>query len=578
MKLTIFFLLFIASLNAKDLETCYSVQLLSFPSSEPASSVYMPKNCQIIAIGKHSSIRCGCKNNFDDIKNDLLTFKSNYPNATLVNTYKYRFNTEYHKNTENLKENYNKIDWNKYTIEALKKDISQELHGDNVNLISVERLYFLSKENTYEQKRTWEKAGILWPKAIVLGSGRYDVHKLYKSIDNENIIEKVKKNEYIIKRPLYISPSASLLLQNVTIKFSNFHGVYLTYHGDLDIVDSTITSWSIKESNYGPREYIKDNELLFYMKSKTRPYLLGLEGSFTKILNSDIIGLGYKGQSGTFGISFSKSIKKLQPLNLKSFFRKQKKPEGILVGNNISKCFFGFYANNAQNMMLAGNILHDNIIYNFDPHDFAKGLTIAKNISYKAGHAHGIIFSREVHDSIIAENITFANHGTGIMLDRNCENNLIYKNTCFENSGDGIAIFESSKNVVSSNAVLRNDNNGIFIRNSHDVTLENNLIYHNANNGAEVSVVDIGKLETRNFELDPYEKRAQASFIGNHFEKNSNSALSSKNGAAILFKNNTLNDSGPVYFSGELEEFTEEILKKNKNNGYKHKPTVIGKR
>ncbi|MEA3521755.1 MAG: right-handed parallel beta-helix repeat-containing protein, partial [Campylobacterota bacterium] len=245
--------------------------------------------------------------------------------------------------------------------------------------------------------------------------------------------------------------------------------------------------------------------------------------------------------------------------------------------NNISKCFFGLYANNAKNVFLIGNILHDNIIYNFDPHDFSDKLIIARNISYNAGHAHGIILSREVYNSTIAENITFANHGSGIMLDRNCEDNLIYKNLSFENSGDGIAIFESSKNIVSKNTILRNNNNGIFVRNSHNVLVKDNFIYHNGNNGAEISIVNIDALETRDFELDPYEKKAQASFIRNHFEKNTNAALSIKNRASFFFKNNILKNSGPVYFSGEIEDIANEIFQNNDTKGFSYTPTEVKK-
>ncbi|RLA83698.1 MAG: hypothetical protein DRG78_03570 [Epsilonproteobacteria bacterium] len=574
MNFVIIFFLYIVSLSAEDLKTCYSVQLLSFPSAQAKTLTKIPEGCQIITIGKNSSIRCGCKKEFKNIQEDLAEFKKNYSNAILVNTYKYRFDSSQNTHPKNLTKFYNEIDWSKYNVELLKKDISKKLYGDNINLIPVNRLYFLAKENMYEFKNIWNNAGILWPKFIVLGYGRYDIDKLYKSINDKNIIEKVAQNSYIIKRPIYISASASLLINNVTLRLSNAHGAYISYHGNLDIVDATVTSWNIEKSNYGPREKMDKNELLFYLKQEPRPFLLGLEGSFTKIINSDIIGLGYKGQSGTFGISFLKSTQQIQSYNLKKVFRKRKKPEALLVGNNISKCFFGFYTNNANNIILAGNTLHDNIMYNFDPHDFSGGLIVARNLSYNAVYAHGIIFSKKVKHSIIAENIVFANYGSGIMLDRTSESNLIYKNLSFENRSNGVAIYESSKNIISKNIIFRNNNNGISIRNSRKIRIEDNLIYRNGNNGAEVSTVNIDALETRNFELDPYEKSTQASFIENHFEKNVNSALSLKNGASLFFKNNTLTNSGPLFFSGEIEDFTEDILKKNENSGFSYKYKV----
>ena len=469
--------------------------------------------------------------------------------------------------TEKIKK-YNSIKWQNYTVENLKKNISHKMSGDSIEMISIQKLYFLPKINNYTNKKIWKKAGILWPKIIVLSKGRYDIQTIYKHINNSNIIEKKSNQTFIIKRPIYIAPTASLLVENSTLKLSLKHGVFIMYHGDLDVVDSTITSWDIKKNNYGKREHIKDDEILFYLKQIPRPYLLGLAGSKTKMVNSNIIGLGFKATRGTFGLSLSKSASKYISKDIGYILRKLKKPEGVFVGNNIYKCFFGFYTNNAENVFLAGNILHDNIIYNFDPHDYSTNLTIAKNISYNAAHAHGIIMSREVKESTIAQNIIFNNIGSGIMLDRNCEDNLIYKNLSFQNNGDGIAIFESSKNEIQENTILRNGLNGIFIRNSVLIDINKNFIYRNAINGIELSIVDINYLETRDFNIDPYEKYTKANILDNIFQKNINSALSVKNSALFFFKNNTLKNSGPVYFSGEIRDMTSDIFTKNKLNGF----------
>ena len=467
---------------------------------------------------------------------------------------------------------YQNINWTDYRVATLRKKISTKLYGNSISLISIKKMNFLPRSSIYEQRGIWSRAGILWPDMIVLSSGRYDLQTLYKSLHNTKLIEKTAKNTYLIKRPIYISPTASLLINKSIMRLSLTHGVYIIYHGNLDVLDSSIMSWNSKTNNFGPRQHIEESKLLFYLEQNTRPYVLGLDGSFTRIINSEIVGLGYKGQVGSYGISLIKSNSEVRMGSFKRFLKKRNQPKGIFIGNNISQCFYGFYTNNAKDVVLAGNILHDNVISNFDPHDYSTNLIIAKNVSYKAGHAHGIIISREVNDSIIADNITFLNAGSGLMLDRKSENNFIYSNLSFLNKGDGISIYESDRNILTENIMVQNHNNGLFVRNSSEVKANKNYFLQNGNNGAEVSVVNIDGLGVRNFTLDPYDKKSQALFENNTFERNVNSALSVKNGASFFFKGNTLQDSGPLYFSGEVEDLTPEIILKNDGEGFSYKP------
>ncbi len=476
-------------------------------------------------------------------------------------------------NASNLMQKYKNMAWDDYRVDVLRGEISTELHGDSISLISVKKMVFLSKSNMYAQKETWSKAGILWPDMIVLADGRYDIPTLHQFLNDDNIIEKTAKSTYFIKRPIYISSTASLLINKNTVRLSLSHGVFIVYHGGLDVLDSRVTSWDSKKKNFGEREYVENKKLLLVLAQNTRPYLLGLEGSFTKMVNSNIVGLGYKGNTGSYGISLMKPKNKLGVEgSIEKLLKMRGQPGGIFIGNNISQCFFGFYTDNAKDVIFSGNALYDNVIYNIDPHDYSTGLVIAKNISYKAVNAHGIIISREVNDSIIADNIIFSNSGSGIMLDRSSENNLIHNNLSVFNKGDGISIYESSKNILTGNTLMQNRNNGLFVRNSSEIRVYNNFFSHNGNNGAEISVVNIDYLETRDFTLDPYDKESQALFENNTFTRNMNSALSIKNGAHLFFKDNIIQDSSPLYFSGEIESLTPRIIKENTNRGFLYNP------
>ncbi len=468
-----------------------------------------------------------------------------------------------------LIQNYQSLNLDLYKPDNLYKTITKSLNGDSVKLIPIEKISLLPKKNIYAFRDIWLKKGILWPDAIVLSRGVYNLKRVYSLLNNKNVLEKIGKNAYILKRPIYISPTATLVIKDSVLKLSIKHGVNITYHGELDIVDSTVTSWSIKKGNYGARKELKYDEALLLTKQEPRPYILGMEGSHLTMLNSNIIGLGFKGSSGMYGISLFKRFKDPQPVNsLNDLINNRKNPSGTIVGCNISKCFFGFYSNNAADVHILGNVFFENIVYGIDPHDYTKRLIAARNITYNTKYAHGIIFSREEDKSFIAENITFSNKGSGIMLDRKCTNTLIYKNISFNNENDGISIVESDNNTIANNIILRNKHNGIFIRNSIDIEVYENYIYRNVFNGAEIIVSDISDTHTRDFDKDPFYERTKVSFTKNYFEKNINSVLASKNGSKLFFKHNTIKNSGPNYFLGDIEKYTAEILIANNKKGF----------
>ncbi len=92
MKKIIFIIILTTSLYAKSKDSCYSVQLISFPANAiDKLKVENPQDCQIVTIKTSSSIRCGCKETFQESKQDLQYFKVDYPNAIVTLTYKHRF-------------------------------------------------------------------------------------------------------------------------------------------------------------------------------------------------------------------------------------------------------------------------------------------------------------------------------------------------------------------------------------------------------------------------------------------------------------------------------------------------------
>ncbi len=470
-------------------------------------------------------------------------------------------NTLSKKNKTNRLEQYQGIDWSKYTVAALKKKVPKKIYGQDINLLPVQSLYFIPSSSIIEMNRAWKATGRQWPKAIVLANGVYDLERIKRLISNPNIFKKINDKTYISYHPIYIAPTATLVIDNKELRLSISNGVFVIANGKIFATDSVLTSWDEIADNYGARKPIPKKKLLFYGNQFPRPYFLMLNGSEFYAANSIFRGLGYKGQTGSFGFSMNYSLPSTSTHRVSTdFLKKLKKPTGWLIGNTFEHNFFGYFSNGANNVVILGNTYLNNLIYNIDPHDYSSNLLIARNLSYKAKHSHGIIISREVNNTTIAENLALKNYGSGIMLDRNSEHNLIYNNLVMENQGDGIAIFESDTNEINGNTIARNEHNGIFIRNSCGVKVQSNELFRNIKSGSEISVVNIDKLETRNFVIDPYHKLANATFLSNTYDSNLGSAISSKNKPGISLKENLFNNSGTSYFSGDIQTFNREIL------------------
>ncbi len=467
-----------------------------------------------------------------------------------------------HAATEDKLSAYQAIDWSQYTVEAIRARVPESSHQSDVESLLSARLYFTGPQNLLEMQRAWKKNGIDTPKTIVVANGVYEVADLYHIIADEQVIAKTGDRTYLFRQPIYVTPTASLVIRDVSVRLSVLHGTFLMADGELYVVDSTITSWNENTNDEGAREHIPAQEILLYGRQTPRPYILMAEGSQLYMANSLINGLGYKGQRGTFGISLSKRAQ-YPTSNLNTYIRQRPRPTGWLIGNTFTNNFFGFYSIRADDIVIVGNVYHDNVIYNIDPHDYSNNLLIARNLTYNAQHAHGIIISREVDHAVIAENISASNNGTGIMLERNSEDTLVYSNISLNNKGDGIAVFESDHNLLANNIAARNQNNGIHVRNSDHITVIDNFILRNANNGAETAVLDIDDLETRNFELDPYHKSASARYSNNRFDSNVNAAMAAKNNGKASIYNNIFYNSGPVIFADDLEPHTATLLKHN---------------
>ncbi len=116
MRIVGLLIIFILSLEAKEHKSCYTVQLFSLPNSQTyrleLEEKTIPSLCMVMEIGKKLTVRCGCFERIDEVKDSLKELKKEYKLAYIASTYKYRF-----ENSNILQEDSEKI----FTQEVLKK-------------------------------------------------------------------------------------------------------------------------------------------------------------------------------------------------------------------------------------------------------------------------------------------------------------------------------------------------------------------------------------------------------------------------------------------------------------------------
>lgn len=454
--------------------------------------------------------------------------------------------------------------YNNYTIEKVSKKFPTHFFGNGIDIVDFQKITFLPQLNLYSLHKLNQKYA-KQDKMLILYDGVYSLEMLYKKLHNKRYISKINDHTYEIKIPIIIAPTASLVIQNKTIHLQTKPtSMFITYYGKLYLQNNKFYTWDTKKNSYAKRQKVPESKLLYLDYEDPRPYFIGLAGSRTYMLNNTFKGIGVHSSVSTFGLSllfFPNDRYYYKHKNSFNYFLSNKNPpKGIYVGNEVANSCMGFYTNGAVDSYYLGNYLHDNVIYNFDPHDYSKGLVIARNIATKAGHAHGIIISRRVDHSIIAQNITLKNHSAGIMLDRLSNHNVIYDNFALANGYMGISIQESKDVLISDNTVAMNKIDGIIIRNSLSVSIKNNSVSNNGKNGIEVLSKNIDHTVKRNFARDPYYKSAAAVIEENRLQNNYNSNIMVKNSAAVFLRANK--NKGFNQFGGDLNFFYQDILNK----------------
>lgn len=339
--------------------------------------------------------------------------------------------------------------------------------------------------------------------AILISGGLVTVDDLKKSVPSI-YFEEQESGIYIARLPILVRHGATLLINKEVkqLRLSSDKGAVLSIEGKLFFLNSIITGWDER----------KNRPSFFKNPKEFRPFIVSWGGSELYIAQSRIAHLGYAA-SKAYGLSLT------QYTSLQLESRVWPRPTGWLINNTIEDLWYGLYTWEADDVVMHSNVMKNNILYGFDPHDRSRRLIIANNDVFGTKIKHGIIISREVNDSWIFGNKTHNNHKSGIVLDRQCSNTVIANNVATQNGTDGITISESSKNIVWNNIVSGNNNHGIRLRNSTEVRIQDNVAIANGLTGIYGAAVDLSGT-ARDFVHDSYTKKLGMTVVGGQFTSN----------------------------------------------------------
>jgi mannuronan 5-epimerase len=372
-------------------------------------------------------------------------------------------------------------------------------------------------------------------KTIVVCNGTVDMLTINNFFNNNSdILEMTGEKEWVLKSNILILENGTLNINGINTRSlkidsdsSNNIAYSIISRGNLIIDNTNITSWN-STSNEIPQLITPETP---------RAYIWTFWNSAgkTNITNSIFENLGYKGHSGTTGITFFSG-------------------DGSVIQNNtIINNYFGLhFANKVSNVTIKNNNILKSQFDGINLDSNTNNIDIVENRIYE-NNLHAIVCKKSCNNIKIMNNILENNIGIGILFERNSSINYVESNTIRSNTM-GLMISESLENDIIRNNFIANGN-GIFLKstknniiNSNNITNSNNYgvnIYNNSTNNiiqfnnikkSMNSGVNIADYGTNNNKL-VNNNIAEGSNYGLKFDKTSNNILENN-----LIENNQNDD------------------------------------
>jgi parallel beta-helix repeat protein len=265
---------------------------------------------------------------------------------------------------------------------------------------------------------------------LELLGGRMDLPGLAKALarDGHGDVLTRRDGAWLLARTLTVGRGASLQVRKVTLRLLSEPGRFVGVEargGGLEVVDSTVTSWTPATGR--PDLRVEDG----------RAWVLARDGSVMDVRNSRMEQLGYD-RAERYGVSW-----------------RTRTTSGTVDRSVFSGNFYGAYMHGIAAMRVTGSVVERSLRYGLDPHSGSRNLDIEDNI-FRHNGKHGLI------------------------LAVGCSNATIRGNHSYGNTGHGIVVFQGSHDVaMTGNEVHDNGMSGIDVNGSQRVNLTGNIVYGN---------------------------------------------------------------------------------------------------
>ncbi|CAN0194155.1 unnamed protein product, partial [Ectocarpus sp. 12 AP-2014] len=194
------------------------------------------------------------------------------------------------------------------------------------------------------------------------------------------------------------------------------------------------------------------------------------------IVDSTVAYFGYD-ETESYGISWK--VRGLcDDLSNKDTLFEAVRVYGDIKNSDIYGMWYGHYSYGHLGGVWTNNLMHDNHVYGFDPHDDSDYLTISGNTCYNNGN-HGIIASKRCDHLLVEDNESYDNGGSGIMLHKSCDDSIVRGNTVYSNGDAGLSLVETSYCLVSDNEFTDNRWGFRVILGSTGNVLDSNILTEN---------------------------------------------------------------------------------------------------
>jgi len=296
-------------------------------------------------------------------------------------------------------------------------------------------------------------------------------------------IYKVDNSTYYITEDIYVLDGITLAIKDKEVRLKSDAETFLNlrgHGGSILIEDSKITSWD--PTTEKPDENVDDGRSYISCVSESLVSNLTCEGSAKNemgegrldVIRSEVSHLGYYA-SESWGLSYK----------VRGFCSDKSNPEvmemvgiyGDIVDSEIHDMWHGHYSFGHRSGNCSNNIIHDNIGYGFDFHDYSIDSLVNGNTVYNNG-IHGIIGSKWCTGLNISNNVVY-NSKVGVFSHVAGDHVIVENNEIYNNRDSGIVFLESSDSIVRNNRVYNNSVGTRISVGSRNLTYEGNVFENN---------------------------------------------------------------------------------------------------